>query len=302
MRAAATCWLASLLLGAPAAQARGELATPAASADSAALPRIDSAVSLLIVAPHPDDETLCCAGAIQRVVRAGGRVTVVWLTSGDAARGVLMLMSRSLFPGPAVARELGAQRMGEARIATERLGVSRAGQLFLGYPDGGLLELLGEHRSTPYTSATTAAAAVPYSDALFPGHPYTGASLEHDFLAVLERAQPTVILAPTPLDEHADHRAAGILAQALGTRYAPLRYWIVHGGAGWPAPADLLPGLPLRPAPLANALAPAAFELGPAEEDGKLSALQAYRTQLRLTAPFLLSFVRTNELYSSRAR
>jgi hypothetical protein len=60
--------------------------------------------------------------------------------------------------------------------------------------------------------------------------------------------------------------------------------------------------LPLRPAPLASALAPAAFELGPAEEDGKLSALQAYRTQLRLTAPFLLSFVRTNELYSSRAR
>jgi LmbE family N-acetylglucosaminyl deacetylase len=119
---------------------------------------------------------------------------------------------------------------------------------------------------------------------------------------VLERAQPNLILAPTPLDAHADHRAAGLLAQALGPRYAPLRYWIVHGGEGWPAPADLLPGLPLTAAPLGSSLAPATFELEPAEEDGKLSALQAYRTQLRLTAPFLLSFVRTNELYSSRAR
>src|SRR5690349_15986476 len=175
MRFSATWLIVLLIASALAHDGTASAAALPAERDAPALPRIGSATSLLIVAPHPDDETLCCAGAIQRVVRAGGRVTVVWLTSGDAARGVLMLMSRSLFPGPAVARELGAQRMGEARIATERLGVSRAGQLFLGYPDGGLLALLGEHRSTPYTSATTAAAAVPYGDALFPGHPYTGA-------------------------------------------------------------------------------------------------------------------------------
>jgi hypothetical protein len=80
-----------------------------------------------------------------------------------------------------------------------------------------------------------------------------------------------------------------------------VRYWIVHGGTGWPTPADLLPGIPLTPAPLARPLAAEAFGLEPAEEDGKLAALQEYRTQLRLTAPFLLSFVRTNELYSLRA-
>jgi LmbE family N-acetylglucosaminyl deacetylase len=295
-------WLAPLSLAALTAHAGGNAAATAAHADApAALPPIDAATSLLIVAPHPDDETLCCGGVIQRVVRAGGHVTVVWLTSGDAARMVLVLMSRSLFPGPAVARELGAQRMQEARSASARLGVSSSGQIFLGYPDGGLLELIGAHRSTPYTSRTTGAAAVPYDDALGPGHPYTGASLEQDFRDVLERAHPTLILAPTPLDAHADHRAAGLLTQALGARYAPVRYWIVHGGAGWPAPADLLPGIPLTRAPLARTLALEAFGLEPAEEDGKLAALQAYRTQLRLTAPFLLSFVRTNELYSLRA-
>jgi LmbE family N-acetylglucosaminyl deacetylase len=210
-------------------------------------------------------------------------------------------MSRSLFPAPAVARELGAQRMAEARTATARLGVRPTGQVFLGYPDGGLLELLGTHRTIPYLSRTTGAAAVPYGTALAPGHPYTGASLERDFIEVLEHSRPTVILAPTPLDAHADHRAAGLLTQALGARYALVRYWIVHGGEGWPTPAGLLPGVPLTPAPLARALAPQAFGLEPAEEDGKLAALQSYRTQLRFTAPFLLSFVRTNELYSLRA-
>jgi LmbE family N-acetylglucosaminyl deacetylase len=279
-------------------------ATLPAVPDAAALPDIDSATSLLVVAPHPDDETLCCGGAIQRVVEAGGRVTVVWLTSGDAERMGLVLMANSLFPGPKVARELGAQRMGEARSATARLGVTPIGQLFLGYPDGGLLELLREHRTAPYTSPTTGAAAVPYADALYPGHPYTGESLERDFLAVLERVQPTLILAPTPLDTHADHRAAGLLAQRLNAPHAaapPLRYWIVHGGEGWPSPAELLPGVPLMPAPIAAGLAPRAFGLEPVEEDRKFLALQAYRTQMRVMAPFLLSFVRTNELFSSRA-
>jgi LmbE family N-acetylglucosaminyl deacetylase len=296
MRRAAIWTIALLIASAGAHEGTGS-GTPA-------LPGISSATSLLVVAPHPDDETLCCGGAIQRVLRAGGRVAVVWLTSGDAARMDLVLLSHSLLPAPAVARALGAQRMGEARTAAARLGVSAQGQLFLGYPDGGLLELLGRHRASPYASAATGISAVPYGDALYPGHPYTGESLERDFLAVLERVQPNLILAPTPLDEHADHRAAGLLVQSLAPRYpgAPqLRWWIVHGGEGWPTPADLLPGLPLTPAPVARELAPAVFDLEPAEEDGKLFALKAYETQMRVMAPFLLSFVRSNELYSVRA-
>ncbi len=298
------CWLAPLALTALAAHAgaQGAGAGPAPGPDPDALPAIDSSTSLLVIAPHPDDETLCCAGAIQRVVAAGGQASVLWLTSGDAARMLLILMGRSLFPGPDVARALGAQRMTEARTAAARLGVTATGQVFLGYPDGGLLDLLDDHRTSPYTSGTTGAAAVPYADALHPGHPYTGASLEGDFLAVLERARPNLILAPTPLDAHPDHRAAGLLVQALAPAAVRVRYWIVHGGEGWPAPPALLPGVPLRPAPLARALQPVAFELSPAEEDRKLFALQAHASQMRLTAAFLLSFVRTNELYSSRAR
>jgi LmbE family N-acetylglucosaminyl deacetylase len=304
MRFSATWVIAWLIASAPAGDGIGDPVAPSADRDPAGVLRIDSATSLLVVSPHPDDETLCCGGVIQRVVGAGGRVTVAWLTSGDAARMNLILMGRSLFPGAAIARELGAQRMGEARIATARLGVASAGQLFLGYPDGGLLELLGTHRTVPYTSPTTGAAAVPYPAALFPGHAYTGESLERDFVAVLERVRPTLILAPTPLDTHPDHRAAGLLTQLLVARLAPappVRYWIVHGGEGWPSPRDLLAGVPLTPAPRAAPLVPVGFALEPAEEDAKLLALRAYQTQLRVMAPFLLSFVRTNELFASRA-
>jgi LmbE family N-acetylglucosaminyl deacetylase len=304
MRRALTRFTALLRAGALLGCGTAAAAAFSSAADVSAVPPIDAATSLLVIAPHPDDETLCCGGVIQRVARAGGRVSVVWLTSGDAARIDLLLMSHSLFPRPAIARELGARRMQEARTAMARLGVRPEAQLFLGYPDGGLLALLSEHRTAPFTSPATEAAAVPYADALYPAHAYTGESLERDLLAVLERVQPTIILAPTPLDAHTDHSAAGLLTQTVSAHYSrahSVRYWIVHGGEGWPSPAALMPGVPLTPAPLAAGLAPTAFELEPAEEDGKLFALQAYQTQLRVMAPFLLSFVRTNELYSSRA-
>jgi len=252
------------------------------------------------VAPHPDDETLCCAGVIQRVLHAGGRVSIVWLTSGDGSRLSSLFIEKELLVHPRAMQALGEQRMGEARAAAGALGVPPAAQFFLGYPDQGLEALLGAHRATAYTSAYTGAASVPYAQAAFPGHPYTGESLERDFAAIVARVQPTLILAPSLLDAHPDHSAAGRLASALRARAPPaeVRYWIVHGGPAWPSPRGLLPGVPETPAPLAAALAPLPFVLAPEEEDGKLAALRAHRSQLRTTAPFLLAFVRTSELFS----
>jgi LmbE family N-acetylglucosaminyl deacetylase len=266
------------------------------------LPPLDAHTVLLVVAPHPDDETLCCAGLIQRVLHAGGRVSVVWLTSGDASAFGSLIIEKSLFPEPQKMHAYGERRMREARAATAVLGVPASGQLFLGYPDGGLLKLLTQHRADPYRSGFTAASAVPYAGALFPQHPYTGESLERDFAAVLERVQPTLILAPSALDSHSDHRAAGLLT-AAATRGQPayaVRYWIVHGGEGWPSPRGLMPGVPLSAPPLGATLDAAPFELSPGEEDLKLAALGSYETQLRVMQAFLLAFVRTTELYFLR--
>lgn len=285
--------------GGQAPEAPAPPTKPAAA--SAILPPLDTNTSLLVVSPHPDDETLCCAGLIERVLHDGGRVSVLWITSGDAERIGLMMTARSLLPSAAAARQFGHTRIREARAAATLLGVPPAGQLFLGYPDRGLLALLREHRATPYRSPVTDADAVPYSEALFPGHPYTGESLERDFSAVLERVRPTLILAPSPLDEHPDHRAASLLtiAAAAGSNdgQRAVRYWIVHGGEGWPSPRGLLPGIPLTPPPAGRGLTYAAFELAPAEEDRKLTALRAHQTQMCVMEPFLLSFVRTTELY-----
>jgi LmbE family N-acetylglucosaminyl deacetylase len=298
--------VAALLTSAPCAAgiACATPPGPVAEAAAAALPPIDATTVLLVVSPHPDDETLCCGGVIQRVLRAGGRVSVVWITSGDAERASLLLTEHVLFSNPSRARQLGLQRMAEARAAASRLGVPAEGQMFLGYPDGGLQELLDGQRASVYTSRTTGASAVPYAEALFPGQPYSGENLERDFATVLERVQPTLILAPSLEDSHPDHRAAGLLAITVSRRSGVLprvRYWIVHGGEGWPSPRGLSAGIPLRPAPRSRGLDPAPFALLPAEEDRKLHALEAYDTQMRVMAPFLLAFVRTTELFSSRA-
>lgn len=82
---------------------------------------------VVIVAPHPDDETLGCGLLIARAARAGARVAVVALTDGQASH-----------PGsqrwPAAA--LGRLRRAELRRAMARLGAGAARCVFLGWPDG----------------------------------------------------------------------------------------------------------------------------------------------------------------------
>lgn len=295
LRAALPCALLALLACAARASA-------AAVPDAPGIPPIDSHTSLLVVSPHPDDETLCCAGVIRRVVAAGGHVSIVWLTSGDGSELDLLLIEKALRVQPAKMRDLAARRMREARAAAAILGVPPRRQFFLGYPDGGLLSLLTDHFTVPYYSRFTAALDVPYAHTLGAGHPYTGESLERDFTRVLERVRPSLVLAPSPQDGHSDHRAAGILTLRVLSRRHQLsraRYWIVHGGRVWPSPRGLKMKLPLKAPPRGRGLPLVPFPLHRLEEADKLEAVRQYQTQMRVMSSFLLSFVRTNELYSS---
>lgn len=273
----------------------------AAATVASPLPLIDARTSLLVVSPHPDDESLCCAGVIRRVVAAGGHVSVVWLTSGDASELDMLLIERALRVHPQKMRDLAGRRMREARAAAAILGVPPQRQFFLGYPDGALLTLITDHFTVPYYSKFTGAQSVPYADALGAGHPYTGESLERDFTRVLDRVRPTLVLAPSPRDAHPDHRAGGILTlQVLSRRHAlaAARFWIVHGGADWPSPRGLRTRLPLAAPPRGRGLGLTAFRLDPREEADKEEAIRQYHTQMRVMSSFLLAFVRTNELYS----
>jgi LmbE family N-acetylglucosaminyl deacetylase len=292
--------LLAILLQVAVLTATNALSKPALAQEI--FPPLDANTSLLVVAPHPDDETLCCAGVIQRVRAAGGRVSVVWITSGDGSILSMLIAERTLPASRDKVRDLARRRMQEARAATAILGVPDTQQYFLGYPDGGILQLLTQSRSQPYAARLTGDTQVPYSDALYPGHPYTAESLQHDFVTVLDRARPTLVLAPSPADTHSDHRASGLLAmRALASRgeESKTRYWIVHGGEGWPSPRTYMPFIPLTVPMTGRKLVWTAFNLTDGEITRKRDAVDAYRTQMQVMSPFLLSFIRTTELYTS---
>lgn len=81
----------------------------------------------MVIAPHPDDETLGCGLLIAQAARSRHKLAVVTLTDGQASH-----------PGsrrwpPAV---LGRLRRLETRWALARLGAGTVPRRFLGWPDG----------------------------------------------------------------------------------------------------------------------------------------------------------------------
>jgi LmbE family N-acetylglucosaminyl deacetylase len=257
---------------------------------------------VLILSPHPDDETLCCGSLIRRAVQAGAWVGVVWVTSGDAFELDALVVQHRIVPGHVTMRRLAQRRMDEAVAASTVLGIDRTHLYFLGFPDRGIKRLITDRYYSPYTSRYTGAASVPYGQAYQPGQAYRGENLEQDLDAILDLAQPTLVLAPTPLDRHADHSAVGELAirvMAHRQQEDRVRYWIVHGGRDWPSPRRLRLDLPLLPPRLATGLSWQQVTVSSAERSAKLLALRQYHSQWEVMEPFLVSFVRTNELYST---
>jgi LmbE family N-acetylglucosaminyl deacetylase len=78
-------------------------------------------MNILVIAPHPDDETIGCGGSLLLHSAAGDRVAAVWLTSGEL--GLKRLDATK-------ARQI---REREARRAGALLGLAEL--IFLGYPD-----------------------------------------------------------------------------------------------------------------------------------------------------------------------
>lgn len=86
---------------------------------------------LLVIAPHPDDESLGCGAFIATRRRRGQPVHIVWLTDGDS--------SHTDFDGGPP--QLAAKRREEAHAAATALGVPMACRHFLGAPDSQLPHL-----------------------------------------------------------------------------------------------------------------------------------------------------------------
>jgi LmbE family N-acetylglucosaminyl deacetylase len=293
-----------LLLPVATAAAQGFAGEPARAPQLASIEAPRAADRVLVVAPHPDDETLCCGGYVQRALASGAQVYIVWITGGEAFELDALVVQHHLRERGKGLERLGSRRLGEARAAALRLGVPADHLFMLGYPDRGIRRLLLDHVATPYRSAYTGASAVPYPEALSPGAAYEGRNLEHDLGRVLDIVRPTRVLAATPLDLHPDHAVSGELVTRLVAargELPALRYWIVHAGRSWPRPRAYRPELALLPPAHAALLQWQRFELTSAERQVKLEALRAHRSQMEVMAGFLTGFVRANELFSITA-
>lgn len=83
----------------------------------------------LIIAPHPDDETIGCSGLIQQLISKGQRVDVIYMTGGGKSHsGCCNIGEATLI----------AHRRELARKSASILGIQQENLHFLDYPDGGI--------------------------------------------------------------------------------------------------------------------------------------------------------------------
>lgn len=272
---------------------------------------------LLVIAPHPDDESLGAAGLIQRVLAGGGRVQVLLVTAGDANTEALVHETKLRHPRPEQYVAYGQRRFREARAAVHEFG--RAVDLdLLGFPDGGLDALLHRHwqRIRPLRSATTKASDPPYAEARNPDVPYDGLDLELQLLQVLREFRPTLVALPDPLDRHPDHRASALFfllalddwsneAAGLGGEMPRLLAYLIHWPdwpPGWdtsaPRPSAAEQAIDFPPSFPTRNLSRLTLALTPAERAKKNGALARHQSQQTVMRSFLAAFVRRNEIFS----
>jgi LmbE family N-acetylglucosaminyl deacetylase len=259
---------------------------------------------ILVLVPHPDDDILSNAGLIQQALEKGIPVKVVLFTVGDYNETSFALYRKEITLDSTQALRLGETRREEALAAQGILGVKPEQVTFLGYPDGGGLEIIEKHwgSSQPYTSLLGGQSSVPYTFAQTPSAPYKGESIVSDIEKLLREFKPTKIFTSHPGDVHPDHQTLPLylkvaLWDLAGEMKPDVYHFITHYGR-WPQPRGYQPEHPLAP--------PSQFDIGnrwrilpltPEQREKKLQALQAHKTQWGSGKPYLESVVRANELW-----
>lgn len=182
------------------------VANPSPAAPANGLPAFSAQTRLLVVAPHPDDETIATGLLIQQVLAAGGEVRILLLTAGDNNPWPQRWLERRVWIGAADRRRWGRHRHSELLQALQCLGVPTSALQTLGWPDMGVTDLLLQ---TTATAVSTVAAAI-------------------------DQFRPGLIALPALDDRHPDHGSAHVLVRlALAGQSHPPRLlaYLVHGHA-----------------------------------------------------------------------
>lgn len=223
-----------------------------------AIPELRESDRVMVLAPHPDDETLGAGIALQQAIAAGAAVRVVFATAGEANPWPQRWIERRWHLNADDRQRWGARRSEEARDALSRLGVDPAAAVFMGWPDGGILPLL-------------------ISD---------GDRVIAQLGSLLAAFQPTRVILPCIRDQHPDHSALNLIARAalLGMdeqRNPLLLEFLLHAHRKARAALDWH-----------QAAADTALP------SFKLAALEAHNTQLRLNRRWLLGRARAPEAFA----
>ncbi len=166
---------------------------------------------LLVLVPHPDDESLGCGGLIALLKESGNSVTVLFVTSGSASHS-----SRTHPPSA-----LSKMRELEAIRACSVLGVNLSDIHFLRAPDSKLEELTN-------------------SELLV---------LVGELMRIYEEGHFSAIALPWRRDPHPDHRVVNIIGEMflknISEELIKLEYpiWLWKNGteSDWPSNGETVP-------------------------------------------------------------
>lgn len=270
---------------------------------------------MLVVAPHPDDETLGAGGLIQRVLDRGGSVQVLFVTNGDGFRSAVLASARHRRVSQRDFLAYGRLRRREAIAALQVLGSTSIGSTFLGFPDDGIDNLWAANWSDahPYRSPFTDSDRPPYNDSARRGIEYSGVDLERVLGEALRTSAPDWVVIPDPRDRHPDHcTTGGFVLAALNelrhsagapfSRIAVLTY-LVHYPEypGSPLWQQVINGAGIGGSSAGHeSLSHTSwmhFDLSPAEIARKREALGRYRSQMAVMDSVLALFVRPQEVF-----
>ena len=268
------------------------------------LPALTGDDRVLVIAPHPDDESLCCGGVLARAAAQNIPARVAFLTNGDGSRtGQIFKTLREPLARDNDLFSIAQHRQLEAIGALQKLGLAETDAAFLGFPDGGLTAISRMRADEIYWAPTTRRNHVAYPRAYAPGARYLRETLFDTLAQLIGDFAPTLIFTGHPLDTHPDHAATYPLclqsvARAELKQSPRIAQYLVHYGI-WPVPNGLHAERPIAP--------PAALwnkrhrwrslELSPDEIAAKLAAIECYDSQLVSLPRYLRAFVRRNEIF-----
>ncbi len=266
--------------------------------------KINLGKRVLVIAPHPDDETLGPGGLVQKALARRKRVKVVIVTTGDGYREAVRRNFNVEFPGPTDFRRLGLVRHQESINGAGVLGVPARDIIFLGYPDGGVNALWEwDWDYDQLHLGSNGVKKAPYDFAYEKNAPYCGDNLVKNLSSIIAEYKPTDIIYPDPYDQHHDHWAVNAFVKYVLTqdKYKVKEwFYLVHRG-DFPWPWEYNPKLYLRPPYVLRDVKTQWLysPMGYFERKRKLEAIQQYVSQKRVMDPFLQAFVRRNELYET---